>query len=123
MPFYSCVFRSLPPENDALARAEDEDNGQRSSLFLLSRLVRENACMWLSSNLKPIVDGLKNQQEKIGPDTKVTIEAWRLMPHLRVAFSLFVEMVATADLADESLINMKVYDHVLDQVRSVLCSI
>jgi hypothetical protein len=100
-----------------LALAEDEDFGSRSSLLLLSRLIRENACTWLSSNLKPIVEGIKAQRAKRGNEFKVSIESWRLMPHLRVAFSLLVELAASSDLADESILNMKLFDHVLEQVR------
>lgn len=121
MPFYSCAFRSLSPTTDALALAEDEDKGCVSSLLLLSRLIRENACTWLSSNLKPIVEGIKNQNAKRGPGSKVTIEAWRLMPHLRLAFSLIVEMVAVIDLADESLVSFKMFDHLMEQVRTYMC--
>ena len=116
MPYYSCAFRSLPPATDALALAEDEDGGARSSLLLLSRLIRENACLWLSSNLKPIATGIKAQNEKKGENFKISIESWRLMPHLRVAFSLIVEMAASSDLADESIVDMALFDHVLEQV-------
>lgn len=123
MPFYSCVFRSLAPETDALARAEDGDGGQRSSLYLLSRLIRENACLWISTNLKPIALGIKNLQASQSAGQKVTIDAWRLMPHLRVAFSLFVEIVAAADLADESLVGMKMYDHILDMFSTCTSAI
>lgn len=117
MPFYSCAFRSLSPTTDALALAEDEDKGHLSSLLLLSRLIRENACVWLSSNIKPIVEGLKTQNSKREPGSKVTIEAWRLMPHLRLAFSLIFEMVAAIELADESLLGTKMFDHLMEQVR------
>lgn len=115
MPFYSCIFRSLAPATDALALAEDEDRGELSSLVLISRIVRENACLWLANNLKPIAEGIKQQQEKLGPQAKVSIEAWRLMPHLRLSFSLIVEMAAAADLADESIVGIKLYDHLMDQ--------
>jgi len=120
MPFYSCAFRSLSPTTDALALAEDEDKGSTSSLLLLSRLIRENACVWLSSNLKPITEGIKNQNARRGSESKVTIEAWRLMPHLRLVFSLIFEMVAAVELADESLLGIKMFDHLMEQVRTYI---
>lgn len=116
MPFYSCVFRSVAPTTRALAQAEDDER-EESSLRLLSRIVKENACSWLLQNLIPIAESLKNQQEKNGPDSKVTIEAWRLMPHLRFSFSLIVEIVAAADLADESIADVDFYHFIVEKVR------
>ena len=118
MPFYSCVFRSVAPSTRALALAEDDEK-EESSLRLLSRIVKENGCSWLLQNLIPIADSIKNQQEKLGKDSKVTIEAWRLMPHLRFSFSLLMEIVAAADLADESIANIGLYNFISDKVRSV----
>lgn len=118
MPFYGCAFRSLTPTTDALALAEDQERDE-SSLRLLSRIVREQACTWFMLNLIPIHDNLKNHMEKLGKEEKLTIESWRLMPHLRLSFSLLIEIAAAADLADEPLNNIKLYDTLLDKVRPV----
>lgn len=120
MPFYSCAFRSLAPESDALNRAEDEDGGKRSSLLLLSRLIREKACRWLSNNLTPIYNGINKQTLKNSSEKSVLVESWRLMPHLRLSFSLILELAAVSDLADETLVQNKLFDTLLDQVRSEL---
>lgn len=119
MPFYSCAFRSVAPATRALAQAE-EDEREESSLRLLSRIVKENACSWLLENLIPIADSIETQKKKNGADSKVSIEAWRLMPHLRFAFSLLMEIAAAVDLADESITDVKLYQFILDKVRRVL---